>query len=529
MMISLFYFVFWAIMRGADFTRPSALHRGYIHIWLFTLGWILLVGVTVSEDRFQIASGYLFVFLQSALFLTTFITLAELFALPNQKSYGTQARDRHEIRDHLDAVPNADALIAPSPGEFDGSSQREEDDRDEDNDHPSETTPLVGRSDDENSGPTFATTYRRPIAALTEVTSKSKRETDENTAYGYEQPWSGTLPTWTWLLQFLLLGPFIIILVAETGLTLVDGMNQTGTDGSSLLIPYLAVAFFSILLLLPVAPNMHRITHHIPLLLLCVFIATLIYNLVAFPFSSSNKYKAFWQQTVNLDTGSSTVKFGGFEEYLRPIIAELPSAAGKEVTCGRSSVRPVSECTYDGSDVPPNVANNVIEGVPPQKGYADLVSFKVTPGAEPGQAAFKINAKNTKSCILKFKKPIKKFSVAGGTDWDDRFGRVPDGGITQILLWRRDWEKTWEVSIEWDPESKNPEAVDEDDSEERAVDELKARTATGMEGNVTCIWSDINTPGVITALDEAIKYAPAWAGITKLAAGLVEGSKAFQI
>ena len=68
MMLSLFYFSFWVVMRGADSVRPSALHRGYVFIWLYTITWILLIGVTVLQDRFRIASGYPFVFLHSATF-----------------------------------------------------------------------------------------------------------------------------------------------------------------------------------------------------------------------------------------------------------------------------------------------------------------------------------------------------------------------------------------------------------------------------------------------------------------------------
>lgn len=66
MMLSLFYFVFWTIMAGANFARPSALHRGYSVIWLFTLAWVLEVVNTVFEDRFRIAAGYTFVFFHAA-------------------------------------------------------------------------------------------------------------------------------------------------------------------------------------------------------------------------------------------------------------------------------------------------------------------------------------------------------------------------------------------------------------------------------------------------------------------------------
>lgn len=538
MSVSLAYFSFWCIMRGADVARPSALHRGYANIWLFTIAWGVLVAVTVFEDRFQIASGYYVVFLSSALFLTTLISLTELFALPDMKTYGQEIRADHEGRDDLSGL-SADAIIAPSPGEIDEANSDEDADDEADREPANATTPLLGRPSrgEGERRTTFATNYRRSVPASTHSTTPKHREpeTKSSGAFGDEQSWSKNLPTSTWFIQFLILGPFMIILAAQTGLMLTDATNQTGTDGSNAITPYLSVALFSILLLLPLMPFMHRITHHIPLFFLCVFIATLVYNLVAFPFSSNNKYKAFWQQTVDLDTGISTVKLGGMEEYLRLILAELPSAAGKVVECHDSTTRVgMADCAYDGTDVPPNVAGNIVDGVPPQKGYADLVSIDVASGDKPGRATLTVDAKNTKSCFLKFASPIKRFTVTGSNGWDDRFGRMPHAGVNHVLLWRRDWDKVWEVEIEWDVEATAGGAGGQaNEVDERVttteVDELKTRNAQGLDGNVTCIWSDINTPGTIPALDEAIHYAPAWAVITKFAAGLVEGTKSFKI
>lgn len=520
MFVSLAYFSFWCIMRGADAVRASALHRGYVNIWLFAVAWVSLVAVTVFEDRFQIASGYYVVFLNSALFLTTLVSLMEQFALPDIKTWGQDFRDDHEALDRDD-----NDAIAPSPGEYDGAASDEDADDEDDREPPSANTPLLGRSSrdgTERRRTTFATTYRTSIAPAAADTASevaappSKRKHNRDVgAFGKEQAWSAKLPTWTWLVQFLILGPFLIIVVAQIGLLLTDATNMTGTDGSNPIIPYLLIAICSLLLLFPLMPFMHRITHHVPLFLLCVFVATLVYNLIAFPFSETAKYKAFWQQTINLDTGTSVVKFGGIEPYLRLILAELPSAAGREITCAQSSTRVgVTDCAYDGSGIPPNVADNLVDGVPPLTGYADLVTLKVAPEAEPGRATITVDAKNTKSCYLKFARTIKKFAVRGGTEWDDRFGRMPHSGLGHVLLWRREWDTPWEVDVEWDAD---------------AITDDGEKTTLGLDGNVTCIWSDINTPGTIPALDEAIQYAPAWAVITKAAAGLVEGTKSFMI
>ncbi|KAI2621611.1 peptidase family M28 family [Hypoxylon sp. NC1633] len=504
MMVSLFYFVFWTIMAAANFARPSALHRGYSIFWLYIIAWSILVADTVFEDRFRIAAGYIFVFFQSVVFLASFISLCELFALPTIASFAQRVHDDHEIRDHISVVPHADDLVSPSRDELDA----DEDDADnEDDSQPAatETTPLVSGGGD-NHRTTFATTYRRSISAF--MSKATSSENEKGQPYEYEQKWSANLPSWVWVLQFLMLGPFLIILIGQNGLTLVASVSQTGADGSSLLLPYLITAFFSILLLLPITPFIHRITHHIPLLLLGVFVVTLIYNLVVFPFSEDSRYKIYFQQTIDLDTGITKVNYVGLSEYVERTIAELPSAMGKELECNSAgSLRAgLTTCSYDGSDVPPNVVKEYPDGVPPQKGFSSWLDFNITRAEGETRAKFEIDAKDSRSCAITFKKPISSFAVNGNQP-DEQFGTLPDSGLTRIKLYRRDWTTPWIVDVQW-----------ESDSDEN----------TGMDGSVLCSWDDVNTPGTIPAYDEGLKYAPRWVALSKLTSGLCEGSKAFK-
>lgn len=87
-------------MAGANFARPSALHRGYCIIWLFAISWLCGVANTVFEDRFRIAAGYTFVFLHAATFLATVITLCELFALPSKMAFAQRVHAAHDATDH---------------------------------------------------------------------------------------------------------------------------------------------------------------------------------------------------------------------------------------------------------------------------------------------------------------------------------------------------------------------------------------------------------------------------------------------
>ncbi|PBP19295.1 Peptidase family M28 family [Diplocarpon rosae] len=499
MSLSLFFCVFWFLMAGCNFVRPSALHRVYALIWMFILGWVLLVGATIFEDRFKVSGGYLFVFYQAAISLATFIGLTELFALPKKRAVVEAAHDEHETLDALQAVPNSDAIIT-------GDAQDDSNDANS-GEEPTETTPLVGSNGNQASiGSTFARGYRSTIPEHAEGTDGAN---DETIPFGNEQSWSAKMPSWTWLLQFLLLGPFMVIVVGQVGLLIVAALAQTGTDGSALLLPYLLISLFSILLILPVTPFMHRITAHVPSFLFLVFIATLVYNLIAFPFSSNNRFKAYFQQTLDLDSGVNKVTLAGVEEYVRAIITDIPSAAGQDISChSKDNIRQgISYCSWTG--IPPKVVGTERDGVPPEKGYADWVRFNVSRSPGLNKATFHVSGVDTKGCILRFDDPFTAFNVHGAAKSDGKWNDVPESGSDQIKLWHRDWNREWVVDVEW-PVSEGKQEGDE-----------------GRSGRVVCFWSDHNELGTIPALDEVQRFMPSWAAVTKLMDGLVEGSKAF--
>ena len=499
MSLSLFFSVFWFIMAGANFVRPSALHRTYALIWMFIFGWAILVAATVFEDRFKISSGYLFVFYESAVFLATLIGLLEMFALPPKSTVVQETYDDQETRNGFYAIPHTDG-VAPAANQ--------------DEDHEaSETTPLVGQSHHTTIGSAFSRGYRRASHPSVFGAHDGAHDGHEGQshAFGEEQKWSHKLPTWTWILQFLIIGPFTLIVFGQVALLTVTAMAQTGTDGSPLLFSYLLIALFTVLLLLPVGPFAHRIGHQLPTLVFLIFVGTLLYNLLAFPFSASNRYKAYFQQTVDLDTGINTVAVAGLEEYVRLIVDAIPSAAGQTIKCApRPNVRVgLVYCTYTG--LAPNVVPNNTVGVPPEKFYSSWVSYNVTRSKGKNKATFHISAKETKACAIKFDSPFSSFHVKGAAPNNGRWKDVPESGSDQIKLWHRDWDRPWEVEVEW-PVSKGKEPGDE-----------------GRNGRVVCSWADQNVLGTIPALDELYRYSPDWTAISKSTDGLVEGSKAFVI
>jgi hypothetical protein len=553
MSLCLFFCIFWFLMAGCNFVRPSALVRGYSLIWLQALIFPILVVATVFEDRFQVSGGYLFVFYYAAVFLAALVSLLELFALDTKAFVVERLHDYHDTLEGLGAVPNSPSLLARNVTDPDNheherdrqrirerelrDSEREARDRQREreraresrgrvHDHreheeANETTGLLAQVDNRGNtqlnitkGPlalanTFARRYRRHHSS--DGSSDEEYHKKSKKPYGGEQPWSSNMPTFTWIIQFLLIAPFMLIILGQVGLLLVTATAQTGTDGSPLLLPYLIVALFSILLLLPIGPFMHRISYPLPTFLFLVFIGTLIYNLIAFPFSSNNRYKTYFQQTVDLDTGLNQVTLVGIEKYVREIVDYIPSAIGQSISC---TVRPeiragLSFCSYDG--IPPRVVKGVKDGIPPEKGYDNWLTYHATRIPGENKATFHISGKESKACILRFDDPFSAFHVDGAASNDGKWEDVPESGSDQIKLWHRDWNREWVVDVEW------------------PVSEGKSPGEEGRSGRVVCLWSDQNSPDTIPALDEAQRFSPEWTSITKLMDGLVEGSKAFVV
>ncbi|CBF74498.1 M28 family metallopeptidase [Aspergillus nidulans FGSC A4] len=480
MMVSVWIFLAWFVSRVADFARPSAFHRVYTLTWTFVVMWVLQVIATVYQDRWALGGSYFIFFAYAGTFLATWISYLELFALPRKSEYANHLRpvSRH----------------ASSHSSRRGLSEEDEEDEDE---APTESTSLLGS----RQRTTFANYVR--VNADTADLSDSEEHTQDVNVYGLEQRWSASLPKWLWLLQFLLAAPIVLILVGPIALLLTGSLHQTGQDGSSSLFIYIAIVALTTLLLSPMLPFVHRCTYHIPLFMLAVFAGTLIYNLVAFPFSDSNRLKLFFIQEVDLDTGLNTASLTGVQPFVHDVAVGLPSAAGQNVTCGPFGDR--FKCSWTG--IPPHVLTE-------DKPVEEWLSFEVSRSIDkPRHAQLQISGQNTRACKVVFDSPIKNFHVAGSA-YDPRFPHTYAKGIKEIRLWSRVWDNTWTVDVEWF----NPDSSSD-----------HSKTSGSLTGQVVCLWSDYNQPGTIPALDEVRQYGPAWIGVSKLADGLVEGRKSFEI
>ena len=484
MMMSLWLCLAWFLFRAISFVRPTAFHRSFAILWMFLGGWALLVVATVYEERIHIASGYVLVLYFAAICLATLVGFCEQFGLQTKETFATEEGQDSDL-----GTQRMGRSASAGTGNDDEEALAEE---------ATESTSLLGQQ-----RTTFANySSGRDEGDNAEAASQTEEERKYGSAYGNEQKWSRSLPSWTWILQLLILVPIPVIIVGQVGLQAATATGQTLADGNPPLVVYLLIAGFSILLVAPLGPFIHRYTYHIPLFLFGVLVGTLIYNLVAFPFSGNNRLKVYFAQQVDLDSGTNKVALTGVEsEYMMDILRTLPSVAGKTITIYPSSRQGLAEYSWDG--IPPEVVPNTKPGVPPLIGYGEWLDYNVT--REPGsrKARILVKGRDTRACKLKFMKPISDFYVEGSAT-DSRFPPVSEGGSWEVSLWSREWERTWNVTFEWDG-------------------------AEGMDGRVICLWNDEDGLGLIPALEEIRRFAPDWVAVTKFGDGLVEGSKAFAV
>jgi hypothetical protein len=488
-MLTAWFVLTWFILRGADAMRPSALQRPFTLLWMYIGAFVVLAAVTVSENNFKVAGGYFMVAYFAAVFLSLLISYFEFFALPKKSKY-----IQHISNDSTDGPSLTSSRPITASENHDGE--------DED---ATERTSLL-----RDNRTTFSGGYGSRAHTIDGTVDTEHEHAGPVILYepfGEEQSWSGQFPRWTWLLQFLLLSVIPIILVGQVALLTASALNQTPSDGSPVLTVYLFFALLSLLLLVPFAPFIHRFHYPIPTLLFLICVSTLIYNLVAFPFSDNARLKVYFIQQVDLDTGINEVSLTGLMPYVKDIISEIPSATGKSVNCTSpdySARQGLVKCRWPG--IAPDVRNGkgLPDGVPPEKGYAKWLSYNITrPFHNVTEATIHVSGKNTRACRILFDRKIEDFNVTGfGTD--PRFPRVSHRGCKSIRLWNREWSGSWDVNVRWDGPG-------------------------GLDGKVVCLWSDANDQETIPAFTEVLRYMPRWSMATKLSDGLVEGSKVFKI
>jgi hypothetical protein len=485
MMLSAWFFFAWFFLRGASAMRPSALQRMYSLIWLFIGSFALLILMTVMAQNYQIAGGYFALFYCAAVFFALLLSYIELFCAPKKSAYV----------DHFEQA--AESASRPLTGTTSGARSGDRSPLDDD---ATETTSLL-RGDRRSFR-----RYDGRQRSSSEGVDPEQRSGSTELGHPYlgEQEWSGKLPSWLWIVQFLLTVPINVILVGQISLILTSALYQTPADGNSSLFIYVAFAVLATLLAAPAGPFIHRFSYHVPTFLFFVCVGTVIYNLAAFPFSREHRLKVYFVQQVDLDSGANTVSLTGIDGYVQQIIKELPSAQGKFLNCTTPDVvtrKELKKCAWEG------LPAQVVPKLSPYSNQTNpnsWVDYQISKNKTANNATIRVVGKNTRACRIMFDTPVSDLAVDGAVS-DPRFNATGDNGSQELRLWHREWSQPWNVDVSW-----------------------KGHANSTFSGRVVCLWSDANA-GAIPAFDEVQHYLPVWAIATKISDGLVEGSKRFTV
>ena len=484
MMIAAFLFVAWFLARFADYLRPSALTRAYGFGWIFFGWWAILIVVLVYEEQFHISGGYFALFFAASAFLATWLSYLELFSLPKKKTFSKEKLAGEGYTDESRPVSRP------------GSSRQPETDSTNDDEEANEQSSLLrsgGRS-------AYKTMSREEEEDASNLSQRQKEAAKHD-----EQEWSSKMWDSMWLLSFIVVVPINVMLLGQLGFYLVEALHQTGQDGSSVFLVYLGIAIVTIFIFSPIVPLIHRLTWQVPIFLLLVLCGTIIYNLLAFPFSSQNQLKLYFQQQIDLDHGNNTVSLLGLPPFVENAISSIPSASGQNIDCVKVETR--QKCSWTGPMPQPAGLSPYVYSRSPYKTLVNYNASIIGSSKSSTTARIAIGGKNTRACKLVLDYPISGFRVQGQSLEDKRLPPVPEEGSKEIRLWSRTWNRTWTVDITWDSK----------------------QYGSSLTGQAVCLWSDVNQKGVIPAFDEVKHYVPTWVAITKAADGLVEGYKSFNI
>jgi len=212
-LLSLWFVVAWTSLNAAAVWRPSASHKIWTLSWQWFGWWLMLIAVAVAQDRYEIGGLYFLLTFYGGVFVALIISIVGLFTLPAKDELIASIREHdNEIEDNDDRSQLA-GLVGHR--------------NDDDDDEPSEQTPLFGRSRRNIGG---SSTSR---ASITGSDSCSRGKECSKRPYKNEQYWGKYLPKYTWIAEMLFNIPVPLIFTAPIGLLIGTAIAQVGADGGN--------------------------------------------------------------------------------------------------------------------------------------------------------------------------------------------------------------------------------------------------------------------------------------------------------
>jgi hypothetical protein len=275
------------------------------------------------------------------------------------------------------------------------------------------------------------------------------------------------------------------------------------------------MALFIVLPIAPFSMNMHRWLNGI---ILIIFVLSTLYTYLAFPFSQETPLKVYFGQSVDLDTSRVVTALTGPRQFLSSaIIPRFPSTHNQVVNCTEGLDRlGLQTCKWEVGDtfVPsPGGGKHHAMNITSSLDKWITTSVKRTGS---NSARIKVQGLNTRSCTLQFSsKRVRDFNLADDGGKGLQAGsEVPKDGLEQIRLWSRDWEKEFEVDVNF-----------VGGKDEKA------------KGRVSCGWAEYESAtvgggqsgGRIPSLEEVILFLPEWAVVSKSSSALFDAGREFEI
>ena len=294
---------------------------------------------------------------------------------------------------------------------------------------------------------------------------------------------------------------------------------------------YAPISLLSFLIVLPLAPFVHRVHRLLTVIALFIFIVSTTYVWLAPPFTTPNAcMKVFFTQKVDLTNVTGAVsrphltraitQLSVIEGYGARLTATLPSSWSNiddsegEQCIANKLRRGLTTCEWP---VPPALLPSIPSAKDGEKGTWFVANVT---RLGPASLHVEIEGIQTRACsisvdnhrIRRYRARTRQggtteISTGTPTTWTP-FEVPAEKEIHLLALWARGWGSKFDVEFDVDPDTEQEQNI---------------------AGRVSCMWNDGPGGAHIPALEEARGFLPEWAAVSKAADGLVEAASVFLV
>jgi hypothetical protein len=294
---------------------------------------------------------------------------------------------------------------------------------------------------------------------------------------------------------------------------------------------YAPISLLSFLILLPLAPFLHKVHRLLTVVAFFIFIASTAYVWLASPFTPDARLRVYFAQKVELTNVTSAVsrpqltraitQLSVIEGYGPRLVATLPSSW--------SSVNNSDSRQCRANNLPPGLTTcewPVPSALQPSIASAREGTWVVANVKRLGPVSLRVEIEGvqTRACVIyvdshgirryrartRLEGGRTEISASAPTTWT-AFEVPAEKEIHLLTLWARAWGSKFQVELEVDPSKEG------EDGQQK------------IAGRVSCLWNDGPGGAEIPALEEARGFLPEWVAISKAADGLVEATSGFLV